>query len=319
MITLSICCITYNHEKFIAKAIESFLEQKVIFDFEIIISDDASGDKTNEIVEQFQKSYPNKIKYYRQEKNIGMLPNFQLALEACSGKYIALCEGDDYWIDKNKLQKQVDFLEANPDYSTCFHRVYLLEEGKELILSDLNKSDKEETYTIKDLAQQNIIHTPSVVFRNGLIKQFPAWFSKSPVGDYVLHLLNAKHGLIKYFPHPMAVYRMNSGGWSGQQRQVMRRKWITVLSFLLTEDFEEEVSSFIKDNWRKEVDEYLRILFPRDLDQFTEALKMYAKEDKDVAYYWATKAYPEYLKSILNSRFYKLAKKASGIRRKWMQ
>jgi glycosyltransferase involved in cell wall biosynthesis len=246
---VSICCITYNHEKYIEQAIQSFLMQKTGFDFEIVIADDASSDHTSETIQKYAEQYPGKIRFFRHDVNIGMMRNFQFALQICAGEYIAICEGDDYWIDENKLQTQVAFLEANHEYAICFHRVYLLEENKELSLSDLNMSDKQESLSILDIAKQNIIHTPSVVFRNGLIPNFPVWFSQSPVGDYVLHLLNAKRGLIKYFPEPMAVYRKhNSSTWSSLKRIDLLEKWLKVLGYLIQE-FEGEVKAILEEQY----------------------------------------------------------------------
>ena len=124
-IMVSICCITYNHENFIRDAIEGFLMQQTNFDYEIIIANDCSPDNTDSFVKKYINNHPKGklIKYFRHDKNIGVMPNFIFALKQCTGKYIALCEGDDYWTDPYKLQKQVDFLEANLDYTICFHLV----------------------------------------------------------------------------------------------------------------------------------------------------------------------------------------------------
>ena len=106
---VSIASITYNHEKFIAQAIDSFLMQETDFDFEIIIGEDCSTDDTLKIIKEYKAKYPDIIKLITSESNVGMMTNFIRTLEACSGKYIALCEGDDYWTDTLKLQKQVNF------------------------------------------------------------------------------------------------------------------------------------------------------------------------------------------------------------------
>ncbi len=129
MMKLSVCCITHNHELFIAAAIKSFLKQKTNFEYEIVIANDASTDSTHEIIEHFRKEYPKIIRYYNHDKNIGMIPNLKLALQACSEKYIALCEGDDYWTDDYKLQEQVDFLEKHSAYVGCFHNTEERYEG----------------------------------------------------------------------------------------------------------------------------------------------------------------------------------------------
>ncbi len=233
----SICMITYNHQNFIAEAIEGVLIQEVNFPFELIIANDASTDNTDSIINDFIKTHSkgNLIKYINQERNIGIMPNFIFALEHCKGKYIAMCEGDDYWTDKYKLQKQVDFLEANEDYAICYHEVYELEDGK-LVLSKLKSAENEETYTIEDLAEYNFINTASAIFRNGLIKEFPSWFKHSPVGDYPLHMLNALHGKIKYFSEPMGVYRKHGGStWSSKPKKYMYENLLIVLDNLKQE------------------------------------------------------------------------------------
>src|SRR5271157_2282730 len=111
---VSVFMITYNHEKFVGQAIESIVTQKVNFDFELIIGEDCSTDNTLDICNKYAKQYPDIIKLFPSEKNYGMMGNTVRVLYACTGKYIAMCEGDDYWCDPYKLQKQIDFLEANP-------------------------------------------------------------------------------------------------------------------------------------------------------------------------------------------------------------
>jgi len=116
--TVSILTITYNHELFIAQAIDGFLIQETNFDFEIVIGEDCSTDNTRKIIEEYQKKYPTKIKLLPSNTNLGIEANFYRTMQACNGKYIAICDGDDYWTDKNKLQLQVDFLENNKEYGT---------------------------------------------------------------------------------------------------------------------------------------------------------------------------------------------------------
>ena len=117
---VSVCMLTYNHEKYIAQAIESVLMQKTDFDYELVIGEDCSVDKTREIVKKFQLKCPNIIKPIYHERNVGASRNcFEFVLPACKGKYIALLEGDDYWIDSLKLQKQIDVFEANSHIALC--------------------------------------------------------------------------------------------------------------------------------------------------------------------------------------------------------
>ncbi len=138
---ISIIMVTYGHEKYIREAIEGILMQRGDFNFELIIANDASPDATNQIVSEILKNHTNsdKICYIEQEKNIGMMPNFIFALQQAQGDYIALCDGDDYWTDPYKLQKQVDFLEANPDYVLSFHKVKILKPNGELVEDFITK------------------------------------------------------------------------------------------------------------------------------------------------------------------------------------
>lgn len=119
---VSICCITYNHEAFISGAIDGFLKQETNFDYEIIIGEDCSTDNTRKIIDKYANKYPGLIQVITSDSNVGPVLNEYRTLLAAKGKYIAFCEGDDYWTDSLKLQKQVDFLEANTGYSVCFHR-----------------------------------------------------------------------------------------------------------------------------------------------------------------------------------------------------
>ena len=219
---VSICCVTYNHEPFIEDALEGFLIQETNFQFEILIHDDASTDKTADIIREYEKKYPNLIKPIFQKENQyskGGKPG-RINRERAKGKYIAHCEGDDYWTDPLKLQKQVSFLEANPDYSMCFHSVKIWKASdKKLVIDDITR-DVPDTTDIYELAKGNYIQTPSVVYRFGLIKEFPPQMNKTPVQDYFLHMLNAQYGKIKKLNEVMAVYRVHSGGiWSTKDKR----------------------------------------------------------------------------------------------------
>ncbi|MBF7093128.1 glycosyltransferase [Flavobacterium sp. ALJ2] len=232
---VSVIMITYNHSPYIKQAIESVLSQNTNFEFELIISNDNSTDDTDAVIRDTLANNPNgyKAKYYNNETNLGMMPNSVSALNKASGKYIASCEGDDYWCDNQKLQIQTDFLENNPDFSICFHNVYLLT-GTEL-KEDNKKKKIPEITTINDLAKNNYIHTPSVIYRNNLFGELPKYFSEAPIGDYFLHMLNAQHGKIKYIDKIMSVYRIhNTSYWSSKKDAEQRIIMIDFLNKLKT-------------------------------------------------------------------------------------
>ena len=248
---VSVCCITYNHEKFIREAIEGFLMQETNFDYEIIIANDCSPDNTDAIVQEYIHHHPKGklIKYFKHEQNLGATPNFIFALQQCTGKYIALCEGDDYWTDPLKLQKQVDFLEANEEYSACFHRTD--EKLNNEIRRPINtyNDDYNKTFTFEELARRNIINTVSVVFRNNILN-FPNWFNKSYFGDYVLWMLLSQKGPIYYFPEKMAIYRVGVGILSKSSSLSLIIKWLETLYmlkfYLNTDAFDNQIDDTYK-------------------------------------------------------------------------
>jgi glycosyltransferase involved in cell wall biosynthesis len=249
--------ITYGHEKFVKQAIESILDQKTTFEYELLIANDCSPDNTDQIIKGIIATHPfaYRIKYYIHAENIGMQKNVHFVFSKVNGEFIASCEGDDYWSNPLKLQKQIDFLEANPDYVVCAHRVEMLN-GDKLSLDNFN-SEKEESYTLQELAEKgNLFHTPSIVYRN-IIKEFPNWYTLSPAGDYPLYMLLAKHGKIKYFPEPMAVYRVGVGIWSKENLNDLLIRWKTVLDYLKIE-FKEDAS--ILSLLKKQEDEKKLIL-----------------------------------------------------------
>ena len=194
---VSVIMITYGHEKFLTQAIEGVLMQEVNFDIELIVADDCSPDKTKEVVEKIINTHPKShlIRYTKHSVNKGMQPNFIWAYQQCKGEYIALCEGDDYWIDNKKLQKQVDFLEAESQYVMCFHKVDVLKTNGEIVDDFLTKVPEQFQLRETLLAKGNYIHTPSVMFRNNLIT-IPDIFHQSPIGDFLLYALLTKYGNI---------------------------------------------------------------------------------------------------------------------------
>jgi glycosyltransferase involved in cell wall biosynthesis len=221
---VSVCITTYNHERYIAQAVESVLMQKTDFDFEIILGEDDSADGTREIVKKYKEQYPDRIRLFlNNRKNVIYINgrptgrwNFMNNMRNARGDYIALLEGDDYWTEPYKLQKQADFLDANPECSMCFHDVSIFYEDKgEYVLA--MPPVKKERYTIEDLLKGNFIHTCSVMFRRGLFGEFPDWFVKTSMGDWPLHILNAQHGDIGRLEEIMGVYRVHAGGLWGQK------------------------------------------------------------------------------------------------------
>lgn len=233
---VSICCTTYNHERFIRECLDGFLMQETTFPVEILIHDDASTDTTQDIIREYETRYPSLIKPIYQTENQyskGIKPNWNFNFPRARAQYIALCEGDDYWTNPKKLQKQVDFLEKNKDFVICYHDVFILQNGN-FIESHVPLHDHKEYLTITDLAQENCIHTPSCLFKRHPIDSFSEVFASSPVGDYVLHMFNAQFGKIKRLPEKMAIYRRHPGGvWAGRNKINKLASWLDVLNLLI--------------------------------------------------------------------------------------
>lgn len=234
---ITILTITYGHEDFIKGTLNGVLMQKYNGPVEFIIGNDNSLDNTDKVI----KDYFNEtfipanfeIKYEKHENNIGMMPNFIWALKQASGKYIALCEGDDYWTDPNKLQKQVNFLEKNEEYVLTFHPIKILKTNGELV-DDFITTVPENYENQETLARLgNYIHTPSVVFRN-IIKKFPREFEISPIGDYFLYLILSTNGKVKILTETMAVYRHGVGILSAQSNLKLAKSFQVFYTLLLS-------------------------------------------------------------------------------------
>jgi glycosyltransferase involved in cell wall biosynthesis len=217
----SIVCTTYNQEKHIGDALHGFLSQKTSFPFEIIIHDDASTDDTANIVRAFAARYPAIIKPILQVENQYSKGGFKpapFAARSSQGLYIALCEGDDYWIDENKLQCQVDALELNADVDFSFHAAYVLTHGSEakLLSWAYGENGRLSLDTLLNARIGSFAPTASYVFRRRVFDDLPPWFiPDAPVGDFFLERYGALRGGALYFKKPMSVYRsMSPGSWT---------------------------------------------------------------------------------------------------------
>jgi glycosyltransferase involved in cell wall biosynthesis len=215
---VSVAMITYNHEAFVAQAIESVLMQKTDFDFELVIGDDCSTDKTRGVITEFTNRYPDKIRLLLPERNLGMNKNFAQTLFACKGQYIALLEGDDYWTSIDKLQRQVDLLDANSNCAICFHNVLgFYDDGSKPSWCVVN-SEQKLASTLEDLLEGWCPPTCSAILRGSLLSELPTWYYSASVGEWPLYIslmLKTPNSTIKYIDEIMANYRVHDGGiWS---------------------------------------------------------------------------------------------------------
>lgn len=249
---ISVAMITYNHEHFIGRAIESVLAQKMNFDYEIVIGEDCSTDGTRAVLEDLHRRYPDRIKLLLREQNIGGLCNIESTIATCGGQYLAILEGDDYWIDPNKLQKQVDFLDTHPDSAICCHRVRFETGFGEIAEAFVFPALPAGPYTIQDLLKQNFVMTCSTVVRRDLMLPLPPSFSGIKAGDWPRYVLVARHGKIELMDEVMAIYRVHPGGtWSSVSRLARQQDHARMLKtldkylgFELTNTIRQTLASF---------------------------------------------------------------------------
>ena len=221
---VSILCTAYNHEEYIAQTLDSFLMQETDFAFEILVSDDASTDETANIIRAYAEKYPDVIRTFIMEENIfSQGRNFytEFLFPNARGKYLSLCEGDDYWTDKSKLQRQVDFLEANPEYSACVHNTTLHycdgSQPDKLLLNYGEDTDLSMEAMIAGASKS--YHTSSLMARAEILTDTQDFYHvayKYGFTDYPNNIWLRINGKIRFIDRPMSVYRINSGSgaWS---------------------------------------------------------------------------------------------------------
>jgi glycosyltransferase involved in cell wall biosynthesis len=224
MIKVSVCCITYNHEQYLAQAIESVLAQKFDGLVEMVIGEDCSTDNTRALALSYQERYPQQVKVLTPAKNLGVMENLTATLAACDGDYIAILDGDDYWTDTSKLARQVAALVANPDCVMCFHdaeigyttpparpNAVFSQQIAPHVLPAPQPEVQPLRFTQLDLARVGwIAPTASLLFKaQSLPRPLPAWFVGVFSGDYTMQLLSTRQGAALYLPRIMAHYRIH--------------------------------------------------------------------------------------------------------------
>lgn len=223
-IKVSVLCITYNQKDYIAEALESFISQKTNFDFEIVVHDDCSTDGTTDIIREYEKKYPNLIKpIYEKENQYSKVRHIlPLCYKYMKGKYVATCEGDDYWCDDSKLQKQYDFMESHKECSCVSHGTYNLRNNKVILPEKRRK--KSEYVKEEEAILGTFLHTSSMFYRSEVLNDLPNYFYKCFVGDYPLFLYLSTIGKIYYINEYMSVYRMNAkNSWTEKNKSFQKK------------------------------------------------------------------------------------------------
>lgn len=284
--------ITYNHENYIQQAIDSILMQKTDFHWKLYIGEDCSTDRTREICKSYQKEFPEQIILLPPKKNIGAIPNFKRTIEACPGQYVAILEGDDYWCDVNKLQKQINFLEDQPDLSGCYTNIHWLYPDGSLKAVHTGKKNQNKI-GVEDMLERNYVATLTCVFRNNLFS-IPSWLDTLYLGDWPLNIINSLYGNIGHIEDYTGVYRVhNTGIWS-PLKEVQKEEHLIKMFERIREVLPYQYQAKIKNVLKKKY--YFLSL---------EHKKHQDKEKSDLYY----KKYWKETNSLFDKGFYKLTTK----------
>lgn len=248
---VSVHCITFNHELYIAKALDSFLEQRTEFEVEIVVGEDCSTDNTRMIIDTYVERYPDRIRLITSESNVGAAANYERTLKACRGKYVAICEGDDYWCDPGKLEQQVRFLEQHYEYVLCYHDAIVFDE------TEFERRPQLPFWLRKDATALELVHARPIssltaCFRN-VVRELPPEVRHSPIVDLCVWSLLGHHGQGKYLPEIRpAAYRKHAGGLMSLKSRAHRLR-TTAQTYLCLARY------------------YERVAMPEHVDYFTRA------------------------------------------------
>lgn len=262
---VSIRCMTFNHKSYIQHCLDGFVMQKTNFRFEAIVHDDASTDGTQDIIREYAEKYPDIIKpIYETEnqysKHDGSLRRVIDSAMSPTSKYVALCEGDDYWIDPLKLQKQVDFLESHPNYSMCYHAVNYVSD--DIVIGNDKRFENECDVSTEQMIEGGggFCATCSLVYRKEFLYNKPSYFKIAKVGDAPLQVFLATSGKIHYFPALMGTYRKNvPGSWSSRVWEKDRTiPYLNAIEWLLA--FNKETNSKYEKSVLKRIYPYICFL-----------------------------------------------------------
>lgn len=221
---VTVLVMTYNHEKYIAQALDSVLMQRTSFDWEVLVSEDCSTDRTRQIVQEYAASHPKLITPIFSEKNLHSNEVVARGIRAAAGEYVALLDGDDYWLTADKLQTQIDVMDHHPEATLCFHQALVEQEQGESPGRYWTPANQKQTSTLQDICMDNFIATSSTMIRRSAIESPPDWYIPFfPITDWPLYILCAERGTIRYIAKPMSVYRYHQGGaysgWTQLQKE----------------------------------------------------------------------------------------------------
>ena len=271
MTLVDVNLVTYNHERFVSRAIESILQQKTNFDFRLIIGDDCSTDNTQSIIRDYAQQFPERIQLVLAAEHRGIKHRDRMGIEVLrlsTAKYVALLDGDDYWTDPNKLQTQVDFLEDHPKCSLCFHNAELIYDDGSKPPRNLHPPNQKGIATVEDLINGLVPLPCTAMFRKNLLRDLPDWFYKVPNADWMMWVMLAQQGSICYINQVMAAYRIHAQGVSSrltaQQRVTNHIETYRAINAQLNYKYDRMISEIVAAAPRREIEHEARVC----LDQY---------------------------------------------------
>ncbi len=309
---VSIVTVTYNQEKVISNTIDSILSQKTNFDFELIIGEDCSTDTTRKIVLDYQTRLPNRVRLITSDTNVGNEKNYLRCYESCQAEYVAICDGDDYWIDPLKLQKQVDFLEKNKDYGLVGTNVKYLESDKNKFLPYKESKGDIITYEYRDIYIENPLTSSTVLFRRKLLTQFLELFQENKEElenfvDYSLWMFFSSKMKVANLDDITTVYRISDNSIS--QNTDFKKSWLyrkrnyEHFKFFSTYIKNIDATTLKRAAHNRAIWYYKLVALNKDVETFNELQKIF-KENKDYVRYWLLTITMKYKKCHYLIAFY---------------
>jgi glycosyltransferase involved in cell wall biosynthesis len=233
---VSVFVLTHDHAPWIGEALDSALAQETPFPYEVLVADDCSGDGTREIVREYERAHPDRVRTFLPDSNLGVAGIWLAAARRCRGEYIAILEGDDFWTSPAKLAKQAALLEAQPRWTSCFHRATLFHEDGSAPPRPATPAFDRAVFELDDLIRACFVPFLTVMFRRAVLDAVPTWLFSYAWFDWLFHIWCARQGPIGFLGEDMARYRVHAGGnWSSRDRVAQLQEDLRVYERLAEE------------------------------------------------------------------------------------
>ena len=259
---VSVLMTSFQHERYIARALGGVLEQTGV-ELELIVGDDASTDATRAVIAEYANAHPGLIRTFLPERNLGQGGKaiFGELVKRARGDFIAFLDGDDYWTSPDKLRRQVRYLHEHPECSMCFHNVLCVYEDEPRADEPYNAADRPAEVEIDELLDRCVVASCSPVFRRAAIAPLPGWYFELPWGDWPLYFMAARHGALRYLPELMGVYRIHGGGmYRGLSRlEALERRTAFYEGLHVPHRYEAARRRKLAESWLKRALEHNRL------------------------------------------------------------